>query len=175
MSLLFHFNSSTENQMPIPKDKPGKSRQDYATPADFLFALKDYLGIEKFTLDVAADSFNTVAEKFFTETDNALIQDWDASPGWTFCNPPFGQIPAFTEKAKIESAKGAKIAMLIPASVGSNWWAKNVHLHARVVFLNGRITFVGETSPFTKDCAIVIYPPWPRHSSMYTVWNWRKK
>lgn len=158
----------------VPKQKPGLSRQDYRTPKEFLTALKDYLGIRDFTIDLAADAENRVTERFYSLDDNSLLQTWVIPGGYAFCNPPFSAIGPWVRKAAEESRKGAKIAMLIPASVGSNWWRDHVHNQASVLFLNGRISFDG-IGPFPKDCCILLYPALDQQIPNYNIWSWKSR
>lgn len=155
-----------------PKQKPGKSKQTYATPVDFLTAVKLKLGIRAFALDIAASAENAVADRFWTKKDNALVQSWKAA-GWSWLNPEFAHLEPWVGRAYQQSRLengGAHIAMLVPAGVGSNWWQRHVDGKARVLLLNGRITFVGETMPYIKDCCLLLYGPyvWP----WYEVWSW---
>ena len=145
----------------------GGSRQDYQTPKKLMIAIYDRFGIPGFTLDAAASSENAQAERFYTEEDNGLEQPWYT---WTWCNPPFGNIAPWVFKANCERVKGSYSMILVPASVGSNWWKDYVHGKAYVTFLNGRITFVGATDPYPKDCALLMYSPY--QDGGYTVWSW---
>jgi hypothetical protein len=44
-------------------------------------------------------------------------------------------------------------------------------VHRKVVpLLNGRITFVGETMPYPKDCCLLVYGP--DVAPGYDVWSW---
>lgn len=61
--------------------------------------------------------------------------------------------------------------MLVPASVGANWWFTGVHHEADVHFLNGRIKFVGAKDPYPKDCALLLYHP--AATGGYSCWNWK--
>lgn len=155
----------------MPAQKPGKSEQVVATPQNLLDAVKDRLKIVDFSLDVAADDVNHVCGRYLTEAEDGLIQDWILS-GWNWCNPPFGQLEQWTSKAAHESMKGASTAMLVPASVGSNWWLTWVEGYAYQSFLNGRITFVGHDKPYPKDCAILLYTPWGFCG--HEIWNWKR-
>lgn len=158
--------------MVMPKQKPGRSKQDYGTPKDFLATLKRFLSTQDFVVDLAADISNTVASVFITKEEDSLKQDWEAySSGWAYLNPPFSHISPWVRKAS-EITK-ARIAMLVPASVGSNWWRDWVDKKAYVLFLNGRLTFVGETASYPKDCAILLYTP--LKIIRYEVWNWRSQ
>lgn len=163
--------------MAPPRQKPGSSCQTYATPPEFLQATKKLLRITDFTIDLAASAENTVCEKFYDEVYDSLARtgDW-VTDGLAWLNPPFGHIAPWVEKAFRESLLGARIAMLVPASVGSNWWFNWVHHKAVAVLLNGRITFVGHTAPYPKDCALLLYDEQDTHgiSPYYTIWSWNK-
>jgi site-specific DNA-methyltransferase (adenine-specific) len=154
-----------------PKQKPGRSKQSYQTPAEFLLAVLAYLQIQNFDLDAAAEDDNAVATEYYTVRTSALLRSWQR-PGWTWCNPPFAHLEPWVKKAWEESKRGAQIAMLVPAGVGANWWRDWVHEKAQVLLLKGRITFVGETAPYPKDTCLLLYggEEFPR----YKVWTWTK-
>ena len=152
-------------------EQSGKSKQNYGTPWEFIQAVKLKLPINDFTVDLAADELNAKAAFFYTEEDDALIQDWSQWVGmWCWLNPPFEDITPWVEKAYKESLVGAQVAMLVPLSI-AQWWLDWVDRKAYVFMLNGRITFEGETKPYPKDCALLLYTP----SGMkgYEVWKWR--
>ncbi len=153
----------------MPKQQPGTSKQDVQTPKVFLSAVKHRLGIDAFIVDLAASKANTVAKQFYSERSNALVQSW-VFDGWNWLNPPFGDIRPWVQKAYEESRKSAHTAMLVPAGVGANWWRDWVHGKARVLLLNGRITFVGHKQPYPKDCALLIYEP--SVIPAYECWTW---
>ena len=162
-----------------PKQKPGRSKQDYRTPPEFLAAVKAKFGIDEFDWDLAAtrdfDSMTdtSVSERCFTESDDALADDsiWPANGGWNWLNPPYAHIAPWVKKAwESLSERGAHTLMLVPAGVGANWWRDWVHDKAFVYLLNGRISFDGN-APYPKDCVLLAYG----HSdpeSMYDVWTW---
>lgn len=154
-----------------PKQKPGRSKQDYKTPPEFLTAVKARLGIVSFALDLAASPENAVAERHYTEEADAFKNPWHSN-GWAFCNPPYAHLSPWVERAYSLSRLGARIAMLVPAGVGANWWRDHVHCKACVLLLNGRITFVGETTPYPKDCVLLLYGP--DVAPGYDVWSWAK-
>lgn len=156
-----------------PQQRPGRSRQDYQTPPGFLAALKRRLGIGQFDIDLAASAENAVFTNYYDEAMDSLADHnpWKVTTGgWAFCNPPYGDIHPWVEKACYESYAGGQIAMLLPASVGSNWWYAWVHDCAHVLFLNGRLTFVGADGPYPKDCVVLLYTPYIRGG--YEVWSW---
>lgn len=155
----------------MPPQKPWRSRQDYGTPLELLNAIRTRLCIDNFSWDLAASIENAVCPDFYSEKEDALIQPWDHKPGtWLWCNPPFAHIEPWVAKAAREANKGAQTVMLVPASF-SNWWREWVIKYAYQVFLNGRITFVGETICYPKDCALLFYTPWRMLGN--EMWTWK--
>jgi DNA (cytosine-5)-methyltransferase 1 len=157
----------------MPDQKPGLSKQDYQTPQEFIIACLNRLRISEFTWDLAASAQNTQADHFITQEQDSLKQRWHELDGWLWLNPPYADIKPWVEKAHEESLKGALIAILIPASVGANWWRDYVNNSCYQLFLNGRITFVGCSTPYPKDCALLLYTPFIRSGN--SVWDWRKE
>jgi phage N-6-adenine-methyltransferase len=140
--------------MSMPEQKPGRSKQDYATPSEFIWAVVSRFG--QLTFDLAANDQNTVCPSYFDEDMDSLIQDWHKLSGNLWLNPPFGDIDNWAEKCAKESAGGAKIFMLVPASVGSNWYMNFVEPYAYVLGLNPRLSFDG-VAPYPKDCVLACY------------------
>lgn len=64
---------------------------------------------------------------------------------------------------------GLNILMLVPASVGTHWFAQHVVPHAHVLYLAPRLTFVGETAPYPKDLMLCVYAHGLTGSSC---WQW---
>lgn len=163
--------------MSMPAQNPGRSRQDYSTPPELLLAIKDYLWINHFSIDLAASDANKVAPLFYDEATNALADEhpWcvdENDGGWAYANPPYFNIRPWVEKAYHEATNhGAQIAMLVPASTGSNWWADWVHDKANVLLMQGRVRFVGASGPYPKDTVILLYAPHIKGG--YTLWDWK--
>lgn len=171
----------------MPKQKPGKSEQVVRTPPEFLNAVKSLLGIHHFAIDLSALEENAVAERCYTPTHSGLIHPWyTGAASWGFCNPEYSDIAPWVEKAAQETRRArANSAVLIPASVGSNWWADYVHAQAMVLFLKGRITFLdkmgkpicsprtGKPTPYPKDLALLLYSP--HWAPGYEPWDWRRE
>lgn len=160
-----------------PQQKPGRSKQDYQTPPEFIALVKRRFGIEAFDCDLAASAANAQAENYLTEADDALIAPtWSFGRGWNWLNPPYGNLSPWLSKAWYEHVHHETHTMvLLPASPGANWWRDWVHHKAHVVFLNGRLTFVGETGPYPKDCALLLYCS--HHSDFtpsYDIWSWQR-
>lgn len=161
-----------------PEQKPGRSKQNYATPACFMEPVKRRLGISEFVIDLAADAENTKAIRFFDKAADSLMQDWpDAiGDGWAWLNPPYANIGEWARKcAATAEDSDSKIAFLVPAGVGANWYRDYVHrAHAHTLFLNGRIPFMPDqpTWLYPKDCILVLYAFGYQGND---VWTWREK
>lgn len=153
--------------MIMPEQKPGRSRQDYGTPDDFMGAAIGRFG--PFMVDLAASVENTKCPVYFDEQSNGLAQEWHKLSGNLWLNPPYEDISSWAEKCAIEAAQGAKIFMLVPASVGSNWYRDFVEPYAYVLGLNPRLSFDGK-SPYPKDCILCCYI---HGLTGFKTWNWK--
>lgn len=156
--------------MTEPAQKPHASKQTYATPREFIAAVESKFGTIGF--DLAAEVETSVTGlACFTKEDDALKQEWlGNASGWLWLNPPFGDIGSFAEKCAIESAKGARILMLVPASIGSNWFRDHVLGKAMVFGLNPRMSFDGK-NPYPKDLMLCVYA---NGVHGFDQWVWRK-
>lgn len=183
------------NEKNAAKAKARAERAERSDPPDFLRAVRNRFGpLLKapywthdggvstfhddpfdFAWDLAANHDNHVVDNYYTEEDDSLIQPWHTIEGYSWLNPPYANLADWTSKAVLESNKGASLFMLVPASTGSNWWRDYVDRKCWCLFLNGRLTFVGHTSPYPKDLALLLYDsPFLGTRSHYSVWNWRK-
>lgn len=98
-----------------------------------------------FTLDPAATHENHLCEKYFTQDDDGLTQDW--SQDIVFLNPPYGRvIKHWMKKAYEESLKGAIIICLIPSRTDTAWWHDYV-MKGDITFLRGRLKFQNRQLP----------------------------
>jgi phage N-6-adenine-methyltransferase len=164
----------------------------YKTPAAFMAMVRMEFG--PLTWDLAACRDNTQAGQYLTETDNSLSEDrpWRRLGGWLWLNPPYGNIGAWAAKCAAESEAGAKILFLVPASVGSDWYAEHVHEKAEVRYLRPRLAFeflypldykdkhgnpspkagMPNKDPYPKDLLLAIYDRERRPRAF--PWDWRK-
>jgi hypothetical protein len=131
----------------VPKQKPHKSKQDYATPPEFIRATLNLLSIDRFAHDFAADKTNMKALSYWTQQDDSLSktpQQWaDAcAGGWGWLNSPYDDIGAWARLCTAAKRYGASIATLWPAGIGSNWFRDYVNQQAFVFALNGRLCFI---------------------------------
>lgn len=155
-----------------PRVSSGKgSEQSVGTPREFLDAVERRFGTLEF--DLAANADNSVCGPHFyglgSPATDALITWWGGKPLFMWCNPPFIHIEPWAAKCARDRHPEARIAFLIPASVGSNWFAEHVDGKALVLFLRPRLTFVGHSAPYPKDLILAMYGEKPG----YECWKWR--
>ena len=169
-----------------PSVNQGHSKQDYATPREFLAAVEKRWGAMNF--DLAADRSNRVCEEYYGPGsalgEDSLAKSWEVLAGNLWLNPPFSDISPWAEKcSECVQRKGSlgTILLLVPASIGSNWFAKYVHPYAYVYALQGRLSFDGK-APYPKDCMLCVYERvqtklYGKVESFlepgFTVWDWR--
>lgn len=148
-----------------PTINRGKGNNNAETPAVFINAVTKKFGPLEW--DLAADALNTKAEKFLAEKVNSLVQPWHKlGPGQPLCwlNPPFTNITPWARKCATEVQLGARVLLLVPASVGANWywdWVvpfADVYSVGRMVFDNcydkyGKLI----TTPYPKDLILCHY------------------
>lgn len=79
-----------------------------------------------FTIDVAANGYNTKREAHFDIVTDGLAQSWAGHRVW--CNPPYSNIAAWVEKARREVASGCiVVVMLLPANrTEQRWWHEHI-------------------------------------------------
>lgn len=148
--------------------KQQRGSSNYSTPPELIIAIKGLLHIDEFAHDFAADATNTKAPTWFSEGTDALkVHNWAAycNSGWGWLNPPYKNIEPWAEKSSACSLSGGRIAMLVPASVGSGWFRDHVYRKALVIFLNGRV------DPYPKDCMLCLYDD---TRTGYSVWPWKQ-
>lgn len=96
-----------------------------------------------FDIDLAASKDNTKLERFYSITDNALIQDWHHNATNGFCNPPYSKLPPWLEKATLEQQFGFHSTWVLPAWNGEKFWLPycfNAATHISLIF--GRVSFL---------------------------------
>jgi site-specific DNA-methyltransferase (adenine-specific) len=126
----------------------------WSTPQDFYDELNAEFG---FTLDPCADEFNHKCNKYYTEEDDGLLQDWEGEI--VFCNPPYGKaIKDWVRKAYIEGCKpNTTVVMLIPARTDTIYFHKYIYHKAEIRFLKGRLKFGNSKNSAPFPSMVVIY------------------
>ncbi|CAH6659894.1 DNA N-6-adenine-methyltransferase [Pseudocitrobacter vendiensis] len=121
-----------------------------------------------FTVDAAASGENALCERFWTEEQDALRQDWSQELA-IYVNPPYSQIPAFLEHAH----KAGVTVYLIPVRTQARWWLRyvlmNPHTH-EIRYLSRNVRFnaaVGTTQKRLNNrspmaCCLIIFRNTPR-------------
>lgn len=154
----------------MPAQRPHRSKQDVQTDPALIAAVIELFG--PLVVDLAAGAENAQAAVFFDEAHDSLVDPWAGGglpTGNRWLNPPFENIAPWAEKCAANGTRENRIFFHVPASVGSNWFRDHVAGKALVLFLNGRVTYVGHTQPYPKDCIIAIYG----EPHGYAVWSWK--
>lgn len=155
----------------MPIQKPGKSKQDYGTPRELIAAVEKRFG--PLVCDLAASADNAKAPLFITKEQNTLIQPWAEQypSGNLWLNPEFADLEPYVEKCWVESQRRhGLIHLLVPASIGANWFAKHVVHKSMVLGLSPRITFEGCDQPYPKDVMMAVYG---YGFSGFGTWRWK--
>lgn len=115
----------------------------------------------KFTLDPCATADNRKCWKYFSQSDDGLIQDW--SNEVVFVNPPYSNVAGWVEKCYNEyKDKGVTSVLLIPARTDTKWFHKYCMKADLIQFVKGRVKFENGASkpnsaPFPS--MIVVFDP----------------
>ena len=129
---------------------------NWATPQDFFDKLNDEFN---FTLDPCADDFNHKCEKYYTEAQDGLKQDWSGER--VFCNPPYGRdVPKWVKKCADETGTGnCELAvMLLHARTDTRWFHDYIYHKAdEVRFVKGRLKFGGQTTNAPFPSMVVVF------------------
>lgn len=156
-----------------PRQKRGRSEQAVETPPDFLAAVRARFGAPSF--DLACTWENAKAPSHLS--GDSLREDWSEICGPAWLNPPYGDIAPWVRKAAETTqypmrphGSRPKILVLVPASIGSEWFAAHVHDRALVLALRPRITFVGHAHPYPKDLMLLVYGERPG----FELWKWKE-
>jgi phage N-6-adenine-methyltransferase len=122
-----------------------------------------------FTVDACATKNNAKCERFFTEKEDGLEQDWRGER--VFMNPPYSQIGPWVKRAYESSLGkgGATVVCLIPARTDTEMWHRFV-TRGVVEFLKGRLNFNGHDNPAPfPSCVVVFGDESPAHK--LTKWD----
>lgn len=163
--------------MAEPKQKPGRSKQDYGTPREFLDAVERRFG--KVAWDLAAHEGNAVVGHYYGPGSDFAADslgpeaDWDFvgdcyPDGVLWLNPQFGETARWVSRCAAYGGKAA-LCVLTPASVGTEWFNSFVHGRAIVYALRPRLTFVGCKDPYSKDLMLSVYG----RGTGFQTWKWK--
>jgi phage N-6-adenine-methyltransferase len=116
-----------------------KSSGDIWTPQDFRAAVTKRFGEPYFDLACSGDNM-FASYGGYTPVDDSLKQSWASIKGLLWLNPPYANITPWAKKCAQESLEGARILLLVPGSIGANWYWQYVEPFADVYSV-GRMTF----------------------------------
>lgn len=136
-SLDVHFSSTTD---------------EWSTPQNVFDSLNREFN---FTLDPCCTIQTAKCDRFYTEDDNGLLQDWDKESA--FVNPPYSEISTWVRKCYNEYEKGSDVVMLIPSRTDTRWWHRYVMKATEIRFIKGRLKFGGSKNNAPFPSAIVIF------------------
>lgn len=126
---------------------------EWETPQDFYNEINR---IYKFTLDPCCTKSNAKCKKYYTKKHDGLNRIWAGET--VFMNPPYGrEIKHWIKKAYEESLIGATVVCLIPARTDTAYWHDYIFDKAEVIFLRGRLKFVGAKHSAPFPSAVIVY------------------
>jgi phage N-6-adenine-methyltransferase len=153
-----------------PGPKPSWWTSDeWETPPEVITALSDQYG--PFDLDPCARPETAKAPVWYTKADDGLALDWF---GTVYCNPPYSAPKPWCQKATAEIVAGhaERVVMLLPAAVDTHWFHDHVVPYADVIFIRGRIKFLGwQGTPIgspTSGNILAVYQPTPSPPTLVT-------
>lgn len=109
-----------------------------------------------FTLDPCATKENAKCFRFFTKTNDGIIQSWGGER--VFMNPPYGrEIGMWVKKAFISaSQEKALVVCLLPARTDTLWFHEYCK-HGWVRLIKGRLKFGDSKHPAPFPSMIVLF------------------
>lgn len=131
------------------------NKMDWSTPQYFFDTLNEEF---RFTLDPCANDINHKCDRYFTEAQDGLKQDW--SNERVFCNPPYGRVLSrWVQKAYEEVYNGRchLVVLLVPARTDVRWFHDYCYKKAEIRFINGRLRFGGQITPAPFPSMVVIF------------------
>lgn len=128
---------------------------EWETPQDFFDSLNKEFSFE---WDVCATKENTkVTGCFFNKEDDALKQNWSATAGVLWMNPPYGkEIKHWVKKAYEESQLGCTVVCLLPARTDTSWFHQYC-TKGEIRFIKGRLKFGGHKNSAPFPSMVVIF------------------
>ena len=150
----------------------GNSKQSVGTPREFIEAVEGRFGIIGF--DMACSPDNCVCDHGFGPDWDNPVDSLDAE--WTFhnfnlwLNPPFANIQPWAAKCESIKDRLGLTIMLVPASIGTNWYIDHVEGKSVVIGLSPRIKFIGHKHQYPKDLMLCVYG-YGLHG--HQTWRWK--
>lgn len=129
-------------------------RDNWETPQDLFNKLNAKFN---FTLDPCANAENAKCQKYFTQEQDGLRQDWQGET--VFCNPPYGrEIKKWISKAYQESLKpDTLVVMLLPSRTDTTWFHDYILPYGKINFIKGRLKFGNSKNSAPFPSMIVVF------------------
>lgn len=110
------------NKATGPTINRGKGNNNAATPWKFIKAVENKFGPLGWDLAASKENSKVGFGHYFNEVDNALVRSWSGLKlkELAWLNPPFTNITPWAKKCAEEVQMGARILLLVPASM-ANW------------------------------------------------------
>lgn len=125
---------------------------EWETPQDLFDELNSEFA---FTLDPCSTDKNHKCDRYFTQQDDGLLQDWGHER--VFCNPPYGrEIVHWVEKCAKHSGLSV---MLLPSRTDTKWFHDYIYnnKNAEIRFIKGRLKFGGSVNSAPFPSMIVVF------------------
>ena len=141
-----------------PSINRAESSGDIWTPWEFIRAVEHRFG--PIAVDLAASGPQSAkAARWITPEEDSLKQDWAAilngGLGWDNCS--YSNIAPWAKYHQQQWEMGARTLLLVPASVGSNWYWRHVEPSAEVYSV-GRMVFDNCFDRKTGQLVSTVYP-----------------
>ena len=164
-----------------PSINRAESSGDIWTPWKFIRAVEYKFG--PLAIDLSASGPQSAkAPRWITPEEDSLKQDWatmlDGGLGWDNC--PYGNIAPWARYHAQQWEIGAETLLLVPGSIGANWYWDWVEPFAQVYSI-GRMVFdncfdrkTGElvSTVYPKDLILCHYDP-ANYPGRIERWDWR--
>lgn len=139
-----------------PSINRAESSGDIHTPWAFIHAVEARFG--KLSIDLAASGPQSAkARAFITPEQDSLTINWHEFPGLGWLNCPYSNIAPWASKCSTESIQGWRGFLLVPASIGSNWFEQSVWPYANTYSI-GRLVFDNCFDRKTGELVRTVYP-----------------
>lgn len=113
---------------------------EWSTPINVFDRIAQVYG--PFDLDACCREETAKAQLYYTKEHDGLEREWH---GRVWVNPPYSDPRPWIKKAveSVRQGDAQRVVMLLPAATDTSWFHDLVLPHADVVFVKGRIRFIG--------------------------------
>lgn len=151
------------------------AKDDWRTPPTLFKAIQRRLNGIRFEFDLAADQYNHLCDRWYSEEDDALLLPWPEDQ-WSWCNPPYSLTKEFVARAIYESNFCPSV-LLVPAASDTRWWAQAFESADVTLLLTGRVSFHNPVtnqpvSGNTTGSTIFVFGG--LFAKSVEIWDWKK-